>query len=93
MSEHAQALMLSTKVHAMFGRMLMLAGITRIIEVCYFVPTYVSDGADDDSTSEHTLADGTNPRSAFSGKSLAAKSFSYLTPFVSMPFTLGHNVC
>ncbi|KAF4610575.1 hypothetical protein D9613_007093 [Agrocybe pediades] len=82
MSEHAQALMLSTKVHAMFGRTLMLAGVTRIIEVCYFVPTYASDGADDDTNSEHTLADGTNPRSSFSGRTLAAKSFSYLTPFL-----------
>ncbi|EKM81790.1 hypothetical protein AGABI1DRAFT_36578 [Agaricus bisporus var. burnettii JB137-S8] len=39
MSDHAQALAISSKVHSMFGRTLMLAGLTRIIEICYFSPT------------------------------------------------------
>ncbi|PPQ68312.1 hypothetical protein CVT26_006241 [Gymnopilus dilepis] len=77
MSEHAQALMISTRVHAMFGRTLMLAGLTRIIEICFFVPTFAPDGADDDNHSEHTLADGST-----STKAIAARSFRYLTPFL-----------
>ncbi|KAG1771496.1 hypothetical protein EDD22DRAFT_863362 [Suillus occidentalis] len=53
MSDHAQALMLSTKVHSMFGYSLMLAGFARIIEVC-FVPLPHLHWTDNDS--EHTLA-------------------------------------
>ncbi|KDR80788.1 hypothetical protein GALMADRAFT_135897 [Galerina marginata CBS 339.88] len=82
MSEHAQALMISTRVHAMFGHTLMLAGVTRIIEVCYFVPAFGPDGSDDDSHSEHTLADGTSPRNFLTTKAIAARSFRYLTPFL-----------
>ncbi|KAF8902359.1 hypothetical protein CPB84DRAFT_1907963 [Gymnopilus junonius] len=81
MSEHAQALMISTQVHAMFGRTLMLAGVTRIIEICFFVPTFAADGSDDDSHSEHTLTDG-SPRNFSSTKTIAARSFRYLTPFL-----------
>jgi len=40
MSDHAQALMLSTKVHAVFGYTLMLAGLARLIEVCFVAPSY-----------------------------------------------------
>ncbi|KAF8202448.1 hypothetical protein BJ912DRAFT_944861 [Pholiota molesta] len=82
MSQHAQALMISTRVHAMFGYTLMLAGISRIIEVCFFVPSYASDGSDDDNHSEHTLADGTNSRPQLSPKAAASRSFRYLTPFL-----------
>ncbi|KAJ3514156.1 hypothetical protein NLJ89_g2530 [Agrocybe chaxingu] len=82
MSEHAQALMISTKVHAMFGHTLMLAGVTRTLEVCYFAPSYASDHTDDDTTSEHTLADGTNARNTSSVKAAASRSFRYLTPFL-----------
>ncbi|KAH9479323.1 Protein YTP1 [Psilocybe cubensis] len=82
MSEHAQALMLSTKVHAMFGSALMLAGVTRIVEVCYFVPTYAGEGAEDDAHSEHTLADGVNTRTSSTSRTVAARSFQYLTPFL-----------
>jgi len=81
MSEHAQALMISTKVHAMFGRTLMLAGFTRIMEVVFFVPTYASDRSDDDNTSEHTLAEGVSSRSV-SSKAASSRSFRYLTPFL-----------
>ncbi|KAK0546060.1 hypothetical protein OC845_004799 [Tilletia horrida] len=35
MSGHAQTLMLSTMVHALFGYVLIAAGIARIIEVCF----------------------------------------------------------
>jgi hypothetical protein len=82
MSEHSQALMISTKVHAMFGHTLMLAGFTRILEVCFFVPSYTSEISNDDNTSEHTLAEGVNARTALTGKAAAARSFRYLTPFL-----------
>ncbi|KNZ78841.1 Protein YTP1 [Termitomyces sp. J132] len=88
MSEHAQALMISTKVHATFGYTLMLAGCTRIIEICFFVPKYSSE-EDDDSTSNHTLAEH-NPRlspsidasSSESAKAAASRSFRHLPPFL-----------
>lgn len=35
MSQHTQHLAISTKVHAMFGNVLMLGGLTRIIEICF----------------------------------------------------------
>jgi len=81
MSEHAQALMLSTKVHGMFGHTLMLAGVTRILEVCYFAPSFASD-ATSDNNSEHTLADTAGPRTMLTGKAAAARSFRYLPPFL-----------
>lgn len=85
MSEHAQALMISTKVHATFGHTLMLAGLARIIEICFVSPTEVSDG---DSHSEHTLADtGLNSVNGDSPKAAAARAFRHLPPFVR-PFVV-----
>jgi len=79
MSEHAQALMLSTKVHGIFGHTLMLAGFTRIIEICFFVPSFSSEGLPDDgSQSEHTLADGYSS----SGKVAASRAFRHLPSFL-----------
>lgn len=37
MSEHAQHLAISTKVHAMFGLVLMMAGLCRIIEITFLL--------------------------------------------------------
>lgn len=80
MSEHAQALMLSTKVHATFGNTLMLAGLARIIEICFVSPAEVSDG---DSHSEHTLADtGLGAGNGDGAKAAAARAFRHLPPFV-----------
>ncbi|GBE86676.1 hypothetical protein BKA93DRAFT_769428 [Sparassis latifolia] len=87
MSEHAQALMLSTQVHAVFGYTLMLAAVTRLIEVCFIVPKFypipsveVSDG---DSHSEHTLADnGREDGNVGSGKVATVKAFRHLPPFL-----------
>lgn len=45
MSQHAQHLVISTKVHAMFGMVLMTGGLTRIIEICFVL----KDGASSDS--------------------------------------------
>jgi hypothetical protein len=100
MSEHAQELMLSTKVlffafspailfltfffflqvHGIFGYTLMLAGFTRIIEICFFVPSYSSETQlDVGSQSEHTLADSYSS----SRNVAAARAFRHLPPFVS----------
>jgi len=68
-------LIILSQVHAMFGRTLMLAGLTRIIEVCYFVPA-ISD--QEDYTDEHTLAGG-----SMNMKKAAARSWRHLMPFVS----------
>ena len=77
MSDHAQALKLSTKVHAVFGYTLMLAGLTRLIEVCFIVPSYAPvDGVEDDR-SDNTLADGAGP------EVLPGRTFRHLPAFVS----------
>jgi hypothetical protein len=79
MSDHEQALKLSTKVHAVFGYTLMLAGLTRLIEVCFVVPSYAPmDGVEDDR-SDHTLADGTGPEASPKGR-----AFRHMPPFVSI---------
>jgi len=71
----------------MFGHTLMLAGFTRILEVCFFSPSYASENSGDDNTSEHTLAEGVPPQAALTGKAAATRSFRYLTPFVCVSFT------
>jgi len=94
MSEHAQALAISTKVrqthiyffrqltllkvHATFGHTLILAGITRIIEICIFAPKLSSD-ADDDNKSDHTL----NATGESGSYNTAYRAFRHLPPFVS----------
>ena len=91
MSDHAQALKLSTKVHAVFGYTLMLAGLTRLIEVCFVAPSYAPmNGVEDDRSSDHTLADGAGPEAA----SPKGRTFRHLPPFVSSNdiFTWGLNV-
>ena len=65
----------------MFGHTLMLAGLTRILEVCFFAPSFAADAADDDNRSEHTLADGA-PTRPLSAKAAASRSFRFLPPFV-----------
>lgn len=86
MSEHAQALMLSTKVHTAFGRTLMFAGLTRIIEVCFVAQRDVSTEVDSDTQSEHTLAEHAGPYSPqhqSSGGITPVRAFRHLPPFVS----------
>ncbi|KAI0315053.1 hypothetical protein OF83DRAFT_1062795, partial [Amylostereum chailletii] len=78
MSNHAQALMISTEVHSMFGWTLMLAGVTRIVEVCFVMPKYQPVGSVErvaDDQSEDTLMDGSESASA-------GKTFRYLPPFM-----------
>lgn len=67
----------------MFGRTLMLAAITRIVEVCYFVPSYATL-VDPDDISEDTLADGIPPSRGMSSRSAGAKAWQHLPPFVSL---------
>ena len=103
MSEHAQALMLSTRVrlpnpavviglsdslpqvHTLFGYTLMLAGVTRIIEVSFIVPKYYplpeGHATPDDNHSEHTLTEGAPSPSSTANVGLA---FRHLPPFVSL---------
>lgn len=94
MSEHAQALMLSTKVHATFGTTLMLAGFARIIEICFLPSNKPTDTSDGDAHSEDTLADSgsgsgyAGAGNEESGKVAAAKAFRHLPPFVNVFFLL-----
>jgi hypothetical protein len=80
----------------MFGLTLMLAGVTRIMEVCFFsVQSKPADVVDDDNTSDHTLAEP-SPRypptsryvppdtSSDSTKIAAAKAFRHLPAFVRL---------
>jgi len=86
MSDHAQAMKLSTKVHAVFGYTLMLAGLTRFIEVCFVVPSYApTDGVDDDR-SDHTLAEGTAGAEAAAAAAHKERAFRHMPPFVSVCF-------
>ena len=69
----------------------MLAGLTRLIEVCFVAPSYAPmDGVEDDRSSDHTLADGAGPEAA----SPKGRTFRHLPPFVSSNdiFTWGLNV-
>ncbi|THH08908.1 hypothetical protein EW146_g8840 [Bondarzewia mesenterica] len=79
MSDHQQALMISTRVHAIFGYTLMLAGLTRIVEVCFIAPKFLPvehvEGVEDDQ-SEHTLADGKEEVQPKGG------AFRHLPPFL-----------
>lgn len=76
MSEHAQALKISTKVHTAFGSALMLAGVTRIIEIC-FISSHLSDIPDNSSTSDGTHVGS----STTSSRVLAIRAFCHLPPF------------
>ncbi|KAJ7065273.1 hypothetical protein C8F01DRAFT_737457 [Mycena amicta] len=89
MSSHEQHLMISTKVHAMFGDTLMLAGLTRIIEVVWFPGTSKAESVDDDNVSDHTLAEP-SPRFPSTSRyvpvddnnAATARAFRHLPPFL-----------
>ncbi|KAI0954682.1 hypothetical protein AcW1_006493 [Taiwanofungus camphoratus] len=87
MSEHAQALMLSTKVHAAFGYTLILAGLARIVEVCFIAPKFApldaSPACDGDSHSDHTLADtGKDEAGSGARTEIVGRAFRHLPPFL-----------
>ncbi|KAG2364649.1 hypothetical protein BDR07DRAFT_1607986 [Suillus spraguei] len=85
MSDHDQALMLSTKVHSMFGYSLMLAGFARVLEVC-FIPLLSSPLSEtplsDDNDSEHTLAPSAPKYAGVVTKTNATRAFRHLPPFL-----------
>jgi len=64
----------------------MLAGVARIIEICFVAKHFSSpENSDDDGNSDHTLADAAT-RMPYSSTgesgSTAAKAFRHLPPFV-----------
>ncbi|KAF6761777.1 hypothetical protein DFP72DRAFT_879629 [Ephemerocybe angulata] len=75
MSSHAQALQISTMVHGMFGKTLMLAGATRIVEVV-ILPLA------SDSASDHTLHEGSQSSQERSPQTAASIAFRHTTPFL-----------
>lgn len=73
---HAQALMFSTMVHTVFGHTLALAGIARVIEVCFVAhkdttPSLWGDDADDVTPRGTPTTNGVSP----------LRAFRYLPPF------------
>ncbi|KAF8733459.1 hypothetical protein AX14_003822 [Amanita brunnescens Koide BX004] len=88
MSDHAQALMISTKVHAMFGYTLMTAGLARIIEICFLPspsipqpPGMVMSTTDDEINSDHTLHEE-RPALQQSKKEKTIWAFRHVPPFL-----------
>ncbi|KIM68221.1 hypothetical protein SCLCIDRAFT_106492 [Scleroderma citrinum Foug A] len=82
MSDHVQALMISTKVHAIFGYTLILAGVTRLIEVCFLPSAALTPGSLEDNDSEHTLAPTQAPHGALRTQVAATRAFRHLPPFL-----------
>jgi len=66
----------------------MLAGLTRLIEVCYFVPKILPAAEEpmvpSDDSSDHTLAESRNSsrKDAKSASVAGATAWRHLTPFV-----------
>ena len=89
MSQHAQALELSTKVHSIFGLALMLAGVARIIEVCFIVPSFdkESPAADSDRHSDRTLG----PSTPETPRLYTVQAFRHFPPFVSFVSLAKHE--
>ena len=63
MSGHAQALMLSTMIHGLFGYALMAAGTARIVEVCFVLNDQPTGQIEEGSTRD--AAHGWYPAKAF----------------------------
>ena len=71
----------------MFGDVLMLAGLTRIIEIC-FLPSLEKDSAPfSDRNSETTVA-VTPGSEEYSAVKSASQAFRHLPPFVSMNYRI-----
>ncbi|MCO5583355.1 hypothetical protein L7F22_037265 [Adiantum nelumboides] len=76
MSGHAQQLMISTMIHALFGYTLMAAGIARIIEVCFLLedrPTGHIEEVQDASTTRAPPSNSTESSPWF-----PIRAFQYL---------------
>lgn len=75
----------------MFGYTLMLAGLARIIDICFI--TASSSTGFDDNESEHTLTSPMNAHGEAKSKAKAARAFRHLHPFVRVLcfiFTFDH---
>lgn len=92
MSGHAQQLMLSTMVHALFGYSLMAAGVARIIEVCFVLhdrPTGENDTSPDPTSTQPphqapTVNDSPRPASQLVGQSewSPVRAFQFFPPWL-----------
>jgi len=68
MSAHEQAMMISTKIHTVFGVVLMLAGISRIFEICFILRDAASPSVFDEEASPT--------------QGVLVNSFQHLPPFL-----------
>lgn len=70
----------------------MLAGVARIIEICFLMPKYTSEQtSSSDNNSEHTLTEGQNGGNSTNWH--VVKNFRHLPPFVSrLPCFLCHTL-
>ncbi|EIW79874.1 hypothetical protein CONPUDRAFT_166559 [Coniophora puteana RWD-64-598 SS2] len=83
MAGHAQALMISTMVHATFGYTLSAAGLARIVEVCFLSSArYDVPPVQGDNNSKHTLAPGDSLALQEAGRVNAEIAFRHLSPFL-----------
>jgi len=67
----------------MFGYTLILAGVTRLVEVCFLPSAALTPGSLEDNDSEHTLAPTQTPHGAPRTQVMATRAFRHLPPFVS----------
>ena len=72
------------QVHAIFGYTLILAGVTRMIEVCFLPFATLAPGSLEDNDSEHTLAASQAPHSTLRTRSMGTRAFRHLPPFVGL---------
>ena len=88
MFQHVQELMISTKVHIAFGYTLILAGVTRIIEICFLPTKSASAVPDGDGHSEQIFAhagSGSEASGNSDGEKISApEAFRHLPPFVCL---------
>lgn len=88
MFQHVQELMISTKVHIAFGYTLILAGVTRVIEICFLPTKSASAVPDGDGHSEQIFADagsGSEVSGSSDGEKISApEAFRHLPPFVCL---------
>ncbi|WFD31074.1 hypothetical protein MSPP1_002105 [Malassezia sp. CBS 17886] len=67
MSGHAQALMISTRIHGLFGHTLMAGGVCRIIEICFVL---------------HDKPTGSEPGPVPQGAWFTIRAFQYIPSFL-----------
>ncbi|PWN53118.1 hypothetical protein IE53DRAFT_339417 [Violaceomyces palustris] len=79
MSAHEQSLMISTKVHSLFGYSLMAAGLARVIEVCFVLKDQPTGTTSDGRPSRESPTEAPESR----GEAwYPIKAFQYLPPYL-----------